>query len=146
MKKTDKLAELLITDIQDKIILEPACGAADCSLSASRYAQKVYCIDLDHSRISGKTLCNNVYFQTMDAVRMMFPDKFFDSIIFYNAFAHIEKQWTLIQKECMRVLKPDGVLYIVGTWKLDIHLMQQMFSDKAKQKNDFLIVYLSKAS
>ena len=146
MKKTDKLTELLITDIQDKIILEPACGAADFSISASRYAQKVYCIDLDHSRISGKTLCNNVHFQTMDAVRMTFPDKFFDSIIFYNAFAHIEKQWILIQKECMRVLKPDGVLYIVGTWKLDINLMQQMFSSEAKQKNDFLIVLLTKAS
>ncbi len=77
---------------------------------------------------------------------MTFPDKFFDSIIFYNAFAHIEKQWILIQKECMRVLKPDGVLYIVGTWKLDINLMQQMFSSEAKQKNDFLIVLLTKAS
>lgn len=77
---------------------------------------------------------------------MTFPDNFFDSIFFYNAFAHIEKQWTLIQKECMRVLKPDGALYIVGTWKLDTTLMHQIFCAEAKRENDFLIVKLMKAS
>ena len=45
---------------------------------------------------------------------MDYADDTFDTVILYNAFAHIQSQWVEIERECKRVLKADGVIYIVG--------------------------------
>ena len=49
MKKTDRLVNILASDIEHKDVLEVACGAADFSISAARIANRVSCIDLDDS-------------------------------------------------------------------------------------------------
>ena len=143
MKNTDILVKLLRADIENKAILEVACGAADFSVSASAYSDSVYCIDLDARRLNGKTAAN-IHFQIMDASKMVYADNTFDTVILYNAFAHIQSQWVEIERECKRVLKADGVIYIVGTWKLDVHNIMDVFGDKARWRNQFLIVEIRK--
>ncbi len=143
MKNTDILVNLLIADIKNKTILEAACGAADFSISASVYSDSVYCIDLDARRLNSK-LAANFHFQIMDASQMDYADNTFDTIILYNAFYHIQSQWIKIEPECKRVLKAEGVIYIVGTWKLDVHTIMNVFGDKAKWQNQFLIVEIRK--
>ena len=120
MKNTDILVNLIMEEIENKTVLEVACGAADFSVSASAYSDCVYCIDLDARRLNGKTAAN-IHFQIMDASKMVYADNTFDTVILYNAFSHIQTQWIEIEQECKRVLKADGVIYIVGTWKLDVH-------------------------
>ena len=119
MKKTDVIVQLLSFDIVDKKILEVACGCAELSISAARYAQSVSCIDIDDSRLSN-ILPHNVCFEVMDASQMSYSSSSFDTIILYNAFSHIYSQWDSIKNECMRVLKSSGAIYLVSTWKLDI--------------------------
>lgn len=143
MRNTDILVNLLIADIENKAILEVACGAADFSLSASAYADSVYSIDLDAGRLNGRH-AGNLHFQIMDASNMDYADDTFDTVVLYNAFAHIQSQWIEIERECKRVLKAEGVIYIVGTWKLDVHIMMDLFGDKAKWQNQFLIVKITK--
>ncbi|MCI9071516.1 MAG: class I SAM-dependent methyltransferase [Lachnospiraceae bacterium] len=143
MRNTDILVNLLIADIENKAILEVACGAADFSLSASAYADSVYSIDLDAGRLNGRH-AENLHFQIMDASNMDYADDTFDTVVLYNAFAHIQSQWIEIERECKRVLKAEGVIYIVGTWKLDVHMMMDLFGDKAKWQNQFLIVKITK--
>ena len=136
MKNTDILVNL-------SSVLEVACGAADFSVSASAYSDCVYCIDLDARRLNGKTAAN-IHFQIMDASKMVYADNTFDTVILYNAFSHIQTQWIEIEQECKRVLKADGVIYIVGTWKLDVHNIMDVFGDKARWRNQFLIVEIRK--
>ena len=143
MKNTDILVDLLMEDIENKTVLEAACGAADFSISASAYSNSVYCIDLDAGRLNCKTAAN-IHFQIMDASKMDYADDTFDTVILYNAFAHIQSQWVEIERECKRVLKADGVIYIVGTWKLDVRIIMDVFGDKAKWRNQFLIVEIRK--
>ncbi len=143
MKNTDILVNLLIGDIQDKRILEAACGAADFSVSASAYSDSVYCIDLDAGRLNSR-LAANLHFQIMDASKMDYADDTFDTVILYNAFYHIQSQWREIEQECKRVLKAEGVIYVVGTWKLDVHIMMDVFGDRAKWRDQFLIVEIRK--
>lgn len=143
MKKTDILVDLLMADIENKTILEVACGAADFSVSASVYTDRVYCIDLDAGRLDSK-LAENLHFQIMDASKMDYKDDTFDTIILYNAFFHIHSQWIEIEQECKRVLKAEGVIYVVGTWKLDTHRMMDVFGDKAKWQKQFLIAEIRK--
>lgn len=72
MIKTDSLVQLLLTDIEDKVILEVACGDASFSISASRYARSVSCIDLVDSRLKDIRQ-DNVHFEIMDAAKMRYP-------------------------------------------------------------------------
>lgn len=140
MKKTDALVELLISDIENKDILEAACGSADFSVAAARFAKSVTCIDLDDSRLNDQIKQADVHFQVMDAAKMDLPDNAFDTVVLYNAFFHIQGLWDEIERECMRVVREDGVICIVGTWKLDTGLMAERFGDDAKWRNGFLIV------
>ena len=145
MKKTDALVKILTSDIENKDVLEVACGTADFSVSAAQLANSVSCIDLDDSRLTDLTGKNNVSFQIMDASEMTFLKDTFDTIVIYNAFFHIQTQWSEIEKECLRVLKSRGIIYIVGTWKLDTSLMKDVFGDKAFWQDDFLIVKIANA-
>ena len=144
MKKTDTLENILISDIENKEILEVACGAADFSVSAERAAKHIFCIDLDRSRLNDLSKQRNVTFQIMDAARMSYPDNTFDTIIIYNAFFHIRDQWDEIEKECRRVLKAEGIIYVIGTWKLDTSLMIDIFGDQAFWKGGYLLVRIGK--
>lgn len=90
MKKTDKLVQLLNSHIEDKDILEVACGGAEFSISASTMAKSVSCIDLDDSRLNELINHTDIKFQIMDASKMDYPDDSFDTIVIYNAFYHIQ--------------------------------------------------------
>ncbi len=136
MKKTDTLVRRLLPDIQNKTVLEVACGRADFSHSASVYADRVYSIDIVDSRLVNR---DGIRFEIMDACAMRYPDEMFDSVFIYNAFSHIETQWGAIEKECRRVTKRHGKIYVIGSWKIDISSMEKAFGDKAKRDGDFLI-------
>ena len=144
MKKTDKLVRDLITDIEGKDVLEVACGTADFSIAASTYASKISCIDLDDSRLHKQLLNKKINFEIMNASAMTYPGETFDTIVIYNAFAHIESQWESIKAECLRVLKPSRILYIVSSWKLDNSILSDTFGKDAFQTDEFMIVKLCK--
>lgn len=145
MKKTDALIGLILSDIERKNVLEVACGTADISISAARFASSISCTDLDDSRLNPKIKqTNNIHFQIMDASKMDYPDNVFDTIILYNSFFHIQSLWDEIERECKRVIKDEGVIYIVGTWKLDTNLIARTFGDDAKWQDSFLIVKMKK--
>ena len=141
LKKTDFVVQQLLPEIENKDILEAACGSAEFSASAASYARSVSCIDIDDGRLIPITQ-DNICFEIMDAAKMRYPDGTFDTVFVYNALYHINSQWEEIEKECRRVLKPEGNIYIIGTWKLDISLMQDMFGERAEQKGDCLVVKL----
>ena len=143
MKNTDILVKLLRADIENKAVLEVACGAADFSVSASAYSDSVYCIDLDARRLNSG-LKEKLHFQIMDASKMDYADDTFDTIILYNAFFHIQSQWIEIERECRRVLKAGGVIYVVGTWKLDVNIIIDIFGGEAKWQDQFLIAAIRK--
>ena len=140
MKKTDAIVQILKSDIENKDVLEVACGTADFSLAAESYAKSVACIDLDNSRLNPQIRQSGIHFQMMDASKMSFSDSVFDTIVIYNAFYHIQTQWEDIKRECMRVLKSNGCIFIVGTWKLDTSLMIEVFGENACWQDGFLIV------
>ena len=89
MKKTDIFVNMFASDIENKDILEVACGTADFSISAIRIANSVSCIDLDDNRLNNLAEQNNVTFQIMDAAKMSYPDNTFDVVVIYNSFFHI---------------------------------------------------------
>ena len=143
MKKTETAVQMLLADIEGKDILEAACGCAEFSCAAAPYAHSVMCIDLVESRIKGP-LPENVHFEMMDAAAMRWPDETFDAVFLYNAFYHIQPQWGAIEKECRRVLKPGGKIYLLSLWGLDKAPLIKQYGTAAQQQGDFLIVPIIK--
>lgn len=141
MKKTDTVVELIKQEIENKKILEIACGSGDFSLSAVQYAEEIYCIDIDENRLNEKIHnIEKIEFKKMDAAEMSFSDKSFDIVVIYNGLYHIQNQYDKIISEYKRVLKKEGCMFIIGTWKLDITLMTEMFQTKVKNLKDNYIV------
>ena len=97
MKKTDTFVKLIESEIKNKDVLEVACGGAEFSVSASRLAHCVHCIDLDASRLGDLNLPDNVHFSIMDASKMSFHDWQFDTVVLYNAFFHVQTEWDIIK-------------------------------------------------
>lgn len=143
MKKTDSAVQIFLSEIENKKILEAACGRAEFSDSASNYAQSVSCIDLDGSKLSCAKR-ENIHFEIMDAARMRYSDETFDTVFLYNALSHVSSQWKAIEKECRRVLKPHGSIYIIGTWKIEIALIKDLFGNQAEWFGKFLCVKMNK--
>lgn len=99
MKKTDKLVEILKSQIEGKDILEVACSGAEFSISASSFAKTVSCIDLDDSRLSKQIEQTDIMFRIMDASKMDYSDGSFDTIVIYNAFSNTPLQiWRGVQQ------------------------------------------------
>ena len=144
MTKTDKIVRLLLSDIENKTILEAACGSADFSIAASAYASEVFAVDLVDFKLHKENFKSNIRFELMDVSEMTYARESFDTVFIYNAFSHIKDQWQDIERECRRVLKPQGKLYVISSWKIDTSLLEAEFGDKAQRSGDFLIVALNK--
>ncbi len=144
MNKAEKCVQIIKGDIENKSVLEVACGGAEFSLAASAYAQNVSCVDIDDSRLNNQITQSTVHFEIMDARKMDYTDESFDTVVIYNALFHIKDYWGEIEKECKRVLKNDGTIYVIATWKLDGNLMAEMFLDEIEKIADFSMVKLVK--
>ncbi|MBD5081532.1 MAG: class I SAM-dependent methyltransferase [Ruminococcaceae bacterium] len=144
MTKTGKIVQELLSDIENKTILEAACGSAEFSIAASAYASEVFAVDLVDFRLHKEKFKSNVHFEIMDISKMTYANESFDTVFIYNAFSHIKDQWKDIERECRRVLKPQGKLYVISSWKIDTSLFEAEFGDKVQHCGDFFIVALKK--
>lgn len=110
----------LHNELYHKDILEVACGCAEFSVSASKLAKAVHCIDLDNKRLLPDVRnCNNLKFCEMDATAMSYMNDCFDTIIMYNAIGHLQQVMEKTIEECLRVLRTGGKIFIISSFKMD---------------------------
>ena len=120
MKTVEQIGMLVSNHINNKHILEIACGSAEFSIMASSKAERIECIDVDASRLLPEAQQKSpITFHVMDATRLLFPDESFDTVIAYNAIGHLSGVLERAIHESIRVLKADGSLLIITNWKLD---------------------------
>lgn len=120
MKIIDRVVNLIKADVENKDVLEAACGSADLSVALSFTAKSVKCIDLVGFRLNPLLLnCPNVEFIIMDAAKMTFADNSFDTVVIYNAAYHIKDEFDKILSECMRVAKSGGAIRLISSFSID---------------------------
>lgn len=120
MTRAEQAVELIAPAIADREVLEVACGSAEFSLAAAEIAAQVTCIDLDDSRLSPEVgERENIRFRKMDAAAMRYGDGSFDTIVLYNAVFHLADALPAVLDECLRVLRPGGLLVVISSWSLD---------------------------
>lgn len=120
-----------LNGIKDKIegqtVLEAACGCAEFSVAASEIAEKVTCIDLDPSRLHREiSECGNVTFEIMDAADLKYDDETFDTVVIYNAIAHLKTVFPSVLKECGRVIKAEGSIFVISSFGMDKAVIREL--------------------
>ena len=104
---------------KDKVVLDIGCGAGGKTLYyASKGVKKIYGVDVvdrykeESSQLAQqKDLSHLFEFILGDAANLQFEDSTFDTIIMNDAMEHVDKPLEIL-KECHRVLKPGGKLYV----------------------------------
>lgn len=109
MNRAERAVHMIREDISHKRVLEVACGCAVFSIAASAMAEQVFCIDLESFRLDkGLKDCPNVTFQRMDATALEYGDGSFDTVVIYNAAAHLESILPQVLFQCRRVVRREG--------------------------------------
>ncbi|MDE7238654.1 MAG: class I SAM-dependent methyltransferase [Lachnospiraceae bacterium] len=141
MTRVEEAVQRLRSELEQKEILEAACGCAEFSIHAAKYAKTVQSIDLDSRRLSPKVKgCQNLTFCEMDVTAMSYKDDSFDTVVLYNAIGHL---WDVLGKaveECLRVLRVGGNLHIISSVKMDKHVISHDLIPMVQQKKHSFLV------
>lgn len=120
MTRPQYAAELLQFDLEDKLVLEAACGSGVFSLAAAPLARRVCAVDLDSFRLEPEVLeCESITFRQMDAAKTDFPDGTFDTAVVYNAAFHLEPVLPSLVRELFRVTRPGGAVIFLSSFSMD---------------------------
>lgn len=115
---------------------EVACGCGEFSLAAAGLAREIHCLDLDADRLlPGLKNCPNVVFDQMDAAAMTYPANCFDIVVLYNALAHVELVLDPLLEGCLRVLKPEGCMLLLSSFKMDKAVMTEKLLPLLQKKH-----------
>ena len=111
----------LLDNLNGKKLLEIGCGSGYETIEFCRKGAQVTAIDLSTESINqAKERCKknnieNVHIENMNAESLQFEDNSFDRVYINKVLLHTDPDTVL--KECIRVLKKEGILVINGMLK-----------------------------
>lgn len=126
MKRVEQAIEHIAENISGKAVLEVACGCAEFSIAAAQTAKSVDGIDLDYLRLPPSARKTEGFkFTVMDATNMAFPEGSFDAAVMYNAIGHLGAVLEKVLKECLRVTKPGGAIFVISSFRIDMPIIDE---------------------
>lgn len=138
MRRVEQAIAHIKDALENKDVLEVACGCAEFSFYTSSIARKVCCMDLDDSRLKfDPDDCANLEFRIMDATKMDYEQRSFDTIVIYNAIGHLEDIIDAVLAECRRVLRTGGVVYIISSFSMDKQVIREKLLPKLSMNISF---------
>ena len=142
----DKLRKnIFVKKLDDEIpmgsnVLEVGCGTGQMSIALSRYARKIYGIDLSKgSLIEAKNFINSnniksVYLFRMNIFKLFFEKNTFD-IIISNGVLHHTYNPKLAFSKLVQILKPGGII-IIGLYHRYGRIIQKIRQSLIKNFGD----------
>lgn len=114
--------------LQDKVVLDAACGTGYGTNIMSEVANTVYGLDISNEALqyAEDHYGNNKISYIQGSIeKLEFPDNFFDVVVSFETIEHVDEELQLkFLKEISRVLKEDGIL-IMSTPDKKIYTDQQ---------------------
>ncbi len=104
---------------KDKVVLDIGCGAAGKTIFyASKGVKKIIGVEIlskykqEAIELAKNNGMEDIFeFVSADASNTPFEDEYFDTIIMNDAMEHVDEP-EMVLKECYRILKKDGKLYL----------------------------------
>lgn len=100
--------------IENKIVLDIACGSGYGTKLISARAKKVYGVDVDKNAINyakANYLADNIVYKQASGLSIPLEDNSIDVVVSYETIEHIANYKKFLA-EIKRVLKPEGVLIL----------------------------------
>lgn len=124
-----------------KNILEIGCGIGKTTKSLAEFfpKSKITAVDYDNDqiKIAKQSKIPKVSFEQGDATDLRFKSNSFDAVFAFLVFHHVENYKKAL-KECFRVLKNQGYLYVIDVGALSPHFFQSLFpAPKPFSKSEF---------
>lgn len=122
MKIIEKIMRDFMSSIENRRVLEVACGDASFSIEACAYAKDVISTDIESFRIDRipvENIPQNIEFKIMDASNLEFDNGEFDTAVCYNALSHLGELAYSTTEEMLRVVNENGKAIFIGTWKME---------------------------
>ncbi len=137
MLQVEKAVDKIKADIEGRKVLEAACGRAEFSVCACKLAKEVCCIDLVEFRLKEDVKeCENLTFERMDVTAMKYGEQTFDTVVMYNAIAHLDTVIPEALTECRRVLKTGGRIHIISSFKIDKMVIEEKLIPYLKETGE----------
>ena len=105
-------------NINEKIVLDLGCGFGSSTLILSKYAKKIFAIDLTYPAIkyAKKNMklnkIRNVSLKQMDAENLKFKNNYFDFVFSWGVIHHSHNPEKIL-KNIYKTLKPGGSCFIM---------------------------------
>lgn len=126
MKRVEQATAHIEENIIGKSVLEVACGCAEFSMYAANIAKSVDGIDLDCLRLPPQARKTEGFtFTLMDATNMAFEAESFDTVVMYNAVGHLGAVLEKVLKECVRVTKSGGSIFVISSFRMDMPVIDE---------------------
>lgn len=114
--------------LQDKVVLDAACGTGYGSNIIASVAKKVYGLDISQDAINYANtnygMRQNLEYIQGDITKLPFDDGMMDVVVSYETIEHVDGDMQRkFLREIKRVLKPDGIL-IMSTPNKEIYTVQ----------------------
>ncbi|MPM37655.1 Ubiquinone/menaquinone biosynthesis C-methyltransferase UbiE [bioreactor metagenome] len=122
MRVIETITKRLSSYLEDKRILEVACGDSEFSINALKYAKQILATDISLERAKRRNLIDiveNIEFKEMNATKLELENDSFDVSVCYNALGHLEGILNSVISEMSRVTTQNGYLIFIATWKMD---------------------------
>jgi len=101
-----------------KVVLDAGCGFGQWSISSSFINDEIHALDYDFNRvritkeISNSLNQNNMFLSNSVLEKLPFKNNTFDAITCYSVIFITDYKKSI--KEFFRILKPGGIVYVVG--------------------------------
>ena len=150
MKRVEQAMAHIEENIIGKSVLEVACGCAEFSMYAANIAKSVDGIDLDCLRLPPQARKTKGFtFTLMDATNMAFEAESFDTVVMYNAVGHLGAVLEKVLRECFRVIKPGGRIFVISSFRMDMPIIEEKLlpllkkrKAKYEKENDGIFTYV----
>ena len=111
------LAKKVLNIDKKDVIIDIGCGSGNLLIELSKSCSGAYGADLNQKAIdfiklrANKEKIKNIYLKKVSGPKLPFKNSSFDKVIAMELIEHLENP-NLIIKECIRILKPGGLLFI----------------------------------
>lgn len=109
----DELINCIVSLVKTKqLALDVATGNGQVAVALSKYFETVYATDISENQLLHATKAANVIYKNLPAEKTDFKDQQFDLITVAQAVHWFD--FDSFYREVGRILKPDGILAILG--------------------------------
>ena len=112
--------------------LDCGTGNGQAAKQLTRHYKEVYATDISTAQLQHAVAMPNIYYSISPAEKTVFPDNFFDMLCATQAAHWFDLE--IFYREAERILKPNGVLALVGYGLIEINgnidkLIKALYTD-----------------